>query len=42
MYYFFVGGNQRDLARAKNLKKEQDAKKGRNVDGLTVEQRRQR
>ncbi|CAO1353323.1 unnamed protein product [Diamesa tonsa] len=37
----FVGGNQRDLARAKNLKKNQDQQK-RNDDGLTPGQRKER
>lgn len=36
------GGNQRDLARAKNQKKVADQKKGKKDDGLTVEQRKQR
>lgn len=36
------GGNQRDLARAKNQKKLQEQKKGNRTDGLTVEQRKQR
>lgn len=41
MYY--VGGNQRDLARAKNLKKQQEqGKGGKNDDGLTPQQRRER
>ncbi|XP_059619358.1 putative SERF-like protein [Phlebotomus argentipes] len=35
-------GNQRDLARAKNLKKQNEKQKGRQTDGLTVEQRKQR
>lgn len=37
-----LGGNQRDLARAKNQKKVQEQKKGNRSDGLTVEQRKQR
>lgn len=37
-----IGGNQRDLARAKNQKKLQDQKKGNRSDGLTVDQRKQR
>lgn len=37
-----VGGNQRDLARAKNLKKQSEKQKGKRDDGLTVEQRKQR
>lgn len=37
-----LGGNQRDLARAKAQKKQQEAKKGVRSDGLTVEQRKQR
>lgn len=36
------GGNQRDLARAKNLKKNQDAAAKKNDDGLTPQQRRER
>lgn len=36
----FAGGNQRDLARAKNLKKQEQGKK--NDDGLTPQQRRER
>lgn len=41
---FFLGGNQRDLARAKNQKKQQELakKKGKSADGLTVEQRKHR
>ena len=35
-------GNQRDLARAKNLKKQQEANKGRKDDNLTPAQRRER
>ncbi|PWN32028.1 four F5 protein [Meira miltonrushii] len=35
-------GNQRDLARAKNAKKQADATKGKRDDGLTVAQRKQR
>lgn len=35
------GGNQRDLARAKNMKKNQDGSK-KNDDGLTPQQRRER
>ncbi|XP_055714109.1 putative SERF-like protein [Phlebotomus papatasi] len=35
-------GNQRDLARAKNLKKQSEKQKGKRDDGLTVEQRKQR
>jgi len=37
-----LGGNQRDLARAKNAKKNQDAAKAKNDDGLTPAQRRER
>jgi len=39
----FVGGNQRELARAKNQKKQQEAtrKKGEK-EGMTLEQRKQR
>ncbi|GAB0098555.1 putative SERF-like protein [Sergentomyia squamirostris] len=43
MLYLFKGGNQRDLARAKNLKKQQTAaQKAKREDGLTLEQRKQR
>lgn len=35
-------GNQRDLARAKNQKKNADANKGRSDDGLTPAQRAER
>lgn len=35
-------GNQRDLSRAKNLKKQQEKDKGRKDDGLTKGQREQR
>ncbi|XP_050313850.1 putative SERF-like protein [Anthonomus grandis grandis] len=35
-------GNQRELARAKNQKKQQELSKGKKSDGLTVEQRKQR
>lgn len=39
----FTGGNQRDLARAKNAKKNADLAKGnRNDDGLSLEARKQR
>lgn len=38
----FSGGNQRDLARAKNQKKLQEAKRGARTDNLTVEQRKAR
>ncbi|KAH8294681.1 hypothetical protein KR018_001376, partial [Drosophila ironensis] len=37
-----TGGNQRDLARAKNQKKQADANKGKRTDNLTVEQRKAR
>lgn len=38
-----AGGNQRDLARAKNAKKAADQDRGkRNDDGLSLEQRKQR
>lgn len=39
--WLLLGGNQRELARAKNQKKQQElqAKKGKG-DGLTVEQRK--
>lgn len=40
MLKLFIGGNQRDLARAKNQKKQQDLTKGKKTDGLTVEQRK--
>ncbi|ENN81155.1 hypothetical protein D910_01981 [Dendroctonus ponderosae] len=33
-------GNQRDLARAKNQKKQQEQGRGKKNDGLTVEQRK--
>lgn len=42
LFPFCLGGNQRDLARAKNQKKLQEQKKGNRNDGLTVEQRKQR
>lgn len=35
-------GNQRDLARAKNLKKQAEANKGRKDDGLSAAQRAER
>ena len=35
-------GNQRELARAKNAKKQAETGKGRNDDGLTPQQRRER
>ena len=35
-------GNQRDQARAKNLKKQAEASKGRKDDGLTPQQRNER
>lgn len=38
----FLGGNQRDLARAKNAKKQADLNKGVRTDNLTVEQRKAR
>jgi len=38
-----AGGNQRDLARAKNQKKLQDQQKKKvDPDGLSLEQRKQR
>lgn len=43
--YVFVwplGGNQRELARAKAQKKLQDLNKGKKDDGLTAEQRKLR
>lgn len=36
----FLGGNQRELARAKNQKKQQEKDKGKKNDGLTLEQRK--
>lgn len=44
LFKLFTGGNQRDLARAKNQKKqqEQSKKKPSGGDGLTLEQRKQR
>ncbi|KAL3289512.1 hypothetical protein HHI36_022929 [Cryptolaemus montrouzieri] len=33
-------GNQRELARAKNQKKQQELTKGKRDDGLTLEQRK--
>ena len=41
MTFMQSGGNQRDLARAKNMKKNQDNSK-KNEDGLTPQQRRER
>ena len=35
-------GNQRDLARAKNQKKQQEMNKGRKDDGMTHQQRQER
>ncbi|XP_043652107.1 putative SERF-like protein [Drosophila teissieri] len=35
-------GNQRDLARQKNQKKQADLTKGKRTDNLTVEQRKAR
>ncbi|XP_075145320.1 putative SERF-like protein [Haematobia irritans] len=35
-------GNQRDLARQKNMKKQQELTKGKRNDNLTVDQRKQR
>jgi len=35
-------GNQRDLARAKNLKKQAEMNKGGHADGLTPAQRKER
>ncbi|XP_062126571.1 putative SERF-like protein [Drosophila sulfurigaster albostrigata] len=35
-------GNQRDLARAKNQKKQAEQTKGKRTDGMTVEQRKAR
>jgi hypothetical protein len=42
LIYFALGGNQRDLARAKNMKKQQELTKAKNEDGLTPLQRRER
>lgn len=42
-YYFgLLGGNQRDLARQKNAKKQAEQNKGKRTDNLTVDQRKQR
>ncbi|KAH8343920.1 hypothetical protein KR084_001745, partial [Drosophila pseudotakahashii] len=38
----FLGGNQRDLARQKNQKKQEASTKGKRTDNLTVEQRKAR
>ncbi|KAH8307657.1 hypothetical protein KR044_007310, partial [Drosophila immigrans] len=38
----FTGGNQRDLARAKNQKKQAEQTKGKRTDGMTVDQRKAR
>ncbi|XP_019871302.1 putative SERF-like protein [Aethina tumida] len=35
-------GNQRELARLKNQKKQTESNKGKKNDGLTLEQRKQR
>ncbi|XP_015353376.2 small EDRK-rich factor 1, partial [Marmota marmota marmota] len=41
--FVFVGGNQRELARQKNMKKTQEISKGkRKEDSLTASQRKQR
>lgn len=40
--YKIAGGNQRDLARQKNQKKNQELGKGKRNDNLTVEQRKAR
>lgn len=41
--FLFVGGNQRELARQKNMKKSQEISKGkRKDDSLTTSQRKQR
>lgn len=42
IWCLILGGNQRDLARAKAQKKLADTKKGLRGDGLTVEQRKAR
>lgn len=40
---FFLGGNQRELARQKNMKKQSDSVKGkRRDDGLSAAARKQR
>lgn len=41
-HFVHLGGNQRDLARAKNQKKLTDQKKSARSDNLTVEQRKAR
>lgn len=40
-FFNYLGGNQRDLARAKNMKKNQEQSK-KVDDGLTPQQRRER
>lgn len=47
-YVIYSGGNQRELARQKNIKKQQEMKKGKAANdkdgnkGLTLEERRLR
>lgn len=42
-YLLFLGGNQRELARQKNMKKQSDSVKGkRRDDGLSAAARKQR
>lgn len=41
-FHAILGGNQRDLARAKNQKKLAEAKRGNRTDNMTVEQRKAR
>lgn len=38
----FLGGNQRELARAKNLKKQQEQKKKTKDSGASLEERKHR
>jgi hypothetical protein len=42
VFFKMARGNQRELARAKNLKKQQGSGKGRSDDGLTPAQRNER
>ncbi|ALC45881.1 CG17931 [Drosophila busckii] len=42
LFTIIIGGNQRDLARAKNQKKLAEQTKGKRSDSLTVEQRKAR
>ncbi len=42
-YIFYVGGNQRELARAKNMKKQQAQGKGKSKEsGSSLTQRKER